>query len=242
MPEMSDFFQHCIIGDCVESLAVFPNECAHQIITVPPSGDSWSYQGYDVTMGEKSEYDFPRLVKEMYRVLVNGGVLCWNVGESWHTEPDKTKYENNAPARQLLQFKKEGFFCHATIIVDKRVRTDPNYPEGFEYVFCMSKGTPRVFNRQNTSKIWSGPSRIEEDLMYSIDNHHTHVSAMHQSPTRIWLIKDLMLTYTNENDIVIDPFLGSGTTLQVARALKRNAIGIEKNEEYAGLYQMEIDV
>lgn len=46
------------------------------------------------------------------------------------------------------------------------------------------------------------------------------------------LIERMVLASSDEGDLVVDPFSGSGTTLRVCQQLKRNAIGIEQNEEY----------
>jgi DNA modification methylase len=54
----------------------------------------------------------------------------------------------------------------------------------------------------------------------------------HPTQKPLWLIKELIAYFTRENDVVLDPFLGSGTTMQASLELKRNCIGIEINPEY----------
>lgn len=56
----------------------------------------------------------------------------------------------------------------------------------------------------------------------------------------ILLIKNRTLTWTNEDDVVLDPFIGSGTTASAAIDLNRRYIGIEINEEYCKIANDEI--
>ena len=59
-----------------------------------------------------------------------------------------------------------------------------------------------------------------------------------QKPLRI--IEKLLKTHSNENDIILDPFLGSGTTAVAAQYLKRNFIGIEINPEYCKIAEQRL--
>ena len=55
------------------------------------------------------------------------------------------------------------------------------------------------------------------------------------------LVALMLESYTSENDTIMDPFLGSGTTLKVARAMGRHGIGIELNSDFSPLIQQRID-
>ena len=54
------------------------------------------------------------------------------------------------------------------------------------------------------------------------------------------LIQQIVLTSSKKGDLILDPFLGSGTTAVVAKALGRNWIGIEKEEKYVNLANQRI--
>ena len=56
------------------------------------------------------------------------------------------------------------------------------------------------------------------------------------------LVERLIKMYSFVNDVVLDPFLGSGTTTKVARSLKRNSIGYEINEDYVKLIKERLAV
>jgi DNA modification methylase len=62
----------------------------------------------------------------------------------------------------------------------------------------------------------------------------------HPTQKPIWLIKELIKYYTHEGDTVLDPFLGSGTTMEAAILLKRNCIGIEINADYIAMTKKRI--
>lgn len=55
------------------------------------------------------------------------------------------------------------------------------------------------------------------------------------------LAKDHIICWSNENDIVLDPFMGSGTTGKMAKLLNRNFIGIEISKEYMEIAKARIE-
>jgi len=83
--------------------------------------------------------------------------------------------------------------------------------------------------------------REYEDLRYTFNNQKTHHSIWnyevpnkngHNTPKPEKLIENILLHSSNENDLILDPFLGSGTTAVACKSLKRDFIGIEINPEY----------
>jgi site-specific DNA-methyltransferase (adenine-specific) len=65
---------------------------------------------------------------------------------------------------------------------------------------------------------------------YSIEKKHGHLT-----PKPVELIKNIIMHSSNEGDLVLDPFLGSGTTLLACKQTNRNCIGFEKHYEYEQL-------
>jgi len=62
----------------------------------------------------------------------------------------------------------------------------------------------------------------------------------HPAPFPESLVEPLIRLYSDKGDIVLDPFLGSGTTMKVARDLERNSVGIERNVEYCGVAKKRV--
>jgi site-specific DNA-methyltransferase (adenine-specific) len=74
-----------------------------------------------------------------------------------------------------------------------------------------------TFNAHCATPVWTGPTQPNPE---------------HPTPKPEWLFKRLILASSNPGDVVLDPFVGSGTTLRAAKDLGRRAIGIEIEERY----------
>jgi site-specific DNA-methyltransferase (adenine-specific) len=105
-------------------------------------------------------------------------------------------------------------------------KTNPS-PMNGEYLWlsgleaCVYGKRPRAtFTEFCKSPIWRGPT-TEVDT-----------TGDHQTPKPEWLMRRLVQASSNPGDMVLDPFMGSGTTLRAAADLGRRAIGIEINEDY----------
>ena len=135
--------------------------------------------------------------------------------------------------------------------------THNRYEQQFEYMFILSKGKPKTFNpikspcktagRKNSHKTekhyedsHSMRKREEnitvkdEKYLYNIWflNTGTGDKVKHNAPFPEKLANDHIISWSNEGDIVYDPFMGSGTTAKIAVKNKRNYIGSEISAEY----------
>ena len=139
---------------------------------------------------------------KLYDILKPGGVVVWVVG-------DKTVNggETGTSFRQALAFMNYGFKLNDTMI------------------WCLSGGENgrkhKVFNI-NKEKVKSNVWEI------AIAQNHTSHPAVFPEKLAI----DHIISWSNEGDLVLDPFMGSGTTGIACKKLNRNFIGIEKVEEY----------
>lgn len=241
-----------ICGDSAVELKKLPGESFHLCVTSPPYDNLRTYGGF-------AQFDFDTIAKELYRVMVPGGVVCWNVNDSV-VDGSETLTSCN----QKIFFREEcGFRIHDTMIWERNGISFPDanrYHQSFEYIFVLSKGKPRVFNpiedkinrwagmgsfgqrteRQSNgdmkqrewkttkevgrrTNIWNGRTAAQETICQS----ETHPARM---PS--WLAHDLILSWSNPDDHVLDPFGGSGTTAKVAIGLSRRATLIEINPDY----------
>ena len=122
-------------------------------VTSPPYDNLRSYQGFS--------WDFETVVKELYRVTKDGGVVVWVVGDATINGS-----ETGTSFRQALGFMDVGFKLHDTMIFKKTNPIPQNhnrYEQCFEYMFVFSKGKPKTFNpilvaTKNGGKImdWGG--------------------------------------------------------------------------------------
>ena len=246
------------LGNCIDVMATFPNECIDLTVTSPPYDNMRTYNNtcewnFDV---------FKKIAKELFRITKWGGVIVWVVSDSTN---DGT--ESGTSFKQALYFKETGFNLHDTMIWAKdgggAIGSNLCYTQNFEYMFVFSKGKPQHVNiikdKKNLSfgekkttgrRKVTGERKIEDMVAcgeYSRRNNWWLVVPQKQEgsdwhpavfPESIAL--DHIRTWSNEGDIVLDPFLGSGTTAKMAVKAKRRYIGIEKCEEYFKLAKKRI--
>ena len=127
-----------IQGDCLEVMKTLGDNSIDMVLTSPPYDNLRDYKGYT--------FDFEGIAKEIYRVLKDGGVCVWVVGDATIKGS-----ETGTSFKQALYFKEIGFNLHDTMIYAKNgVYThDPRnkrYKQCFEYMFVFSKGKPNTYN------------------------------------------------------------------------------------------------
>ncbi|MHC4501834.1 MAG: DNA-methyltransferase [Planctomycetota bacterium] len=233
-------------GDCREVLPELAEASIHVVVTSPPYGDVRTYEG-----GRKPE-EWLDVIDALYRPLGPGGVCMWNVADQ-----TVDGSEIGTPYRQALRFLAAGFNLHDTMIYVKRGVTFPDanrYHNAFEFMFVASKGAPAHFNgiedRRNRyagttihglerqrdgrkTKPSRDGSRIPTfGLRYNWWEMSNRQRSEHPATMPPAMARDHILTWSAPGEIVLDPFAGSGTTLDEARAQQRRSIGIEIEEKY----------
>jgi len=229
--------------DCLWILKEMKDEIIDLTVTSPPYDNLRTYNGYS--------WDFEWIVKELFRVTRQGGVVVWVV---W----DETKKfcESMTSFRQALYFNQIGFNLLDTMIYYKQ-NYAPAYPtlrryaNQFEYMFVFSKGKPKTFNPVQRDKVrnkeekvayrqkdWTLLRKIKEVWRETKDASNVWEYAVwgnlswHPAVFPEKLAEDHILSWSNEWDIVLDPFAWSWTTLKMAKNNGRDYVGIEISEEY----------
>ena len=241
-----------IFGDCLQIMDTLISEGVKVDLTVtsPPYDNLRTYNNSLVW----NEEIWKSVIEKLYNITKQGGVVVWVVGDATIKGS-----ETGTSFKQALYFKEAGFNLHDTMIYIKDQMAFPSkgrYHQGFEYMFIFSKGKPKAFNpitdRKNrsanrpaskrTERTRSGelirkkPVKVREYcerfnywLMY---NQKRGIENKHPAVFPEQLANDHIISWSNENDIVFDPFLGSGTTGKMALLNNRDFIGIEKDENY----------
>lgn len=239
-------------NDCLQVLRQLDDSYIDIVVTSPPYDQLRNYKGYS--------FDFENIAKELYRVLKEGGVIIWIVNDSVIDGG-----ESGTSFRQALYFQEIGFKIYDTMIWNKGSFAFPSndrYHQVFEYMFVFSKGKPKTVNfikdrknlyvgvrgasgRNKDGDRNYGTSQVRQQYgkrfniwSYPIGgNHSSEDKYAYQHPAIFPqdLVKDHLLTWSNENDIVLDPFAGSGTTLKVANKMNRKSIGMEISKEYCDI-------
>ena len=236
---MTQFKNKVIQGDCLEVMKQIPDKSIDMVLTSPPYDNLRDYKGYS--------FNFEGIAKELYRIIKDGGVVVWVVGDATIKGS-----ETGTSFRQALYFKEIGFNLHDTMIYAKQnpVPYHHNrYNPQFEFMFVFSKGKPKIFNpiQENTKGFKTGKYRYPDG---SLKIANTPIIKETKMLNNIWyyvvggkgnnhpasfpekLAEDHILSWSNEGDIILDPMAGSGTTLKMAKKNNRNYVGIEIAPEY----------
>lgn len=245
--------------NCLDTMKRMPSNFIDLIVTSPPYDNLRKYDGYS--------FDFESIVKEIRRVLKEGGVVVWVVGDSV-----KDGSESGTSFKQALYFKEIGFNLHDTMIFGKNnymPLTHNRYEQSFEYMFVFSKGKPKTFNPimidciSAGSKKYRGNAKQYENSyserkreewtetntkkqasniwFYNIGSSSGDDKTAHNAPFPEELVKDHIVSWSNENDLVYDPFMGSGTTAKCSIQLNRNYIGSEISDVYCEIIKDRIE-
>lgn len=245
-------------GDCLEVLKTFEDNLIDLTVTSPPYDNLRTYGG--VIDGWSFE-KFQGIARELYRVTKEGGVVVWIVADA------TIKGSGTGTSfKQALYFMECGFNLHDTMIWEKTgmLPTQDRYYNIFEYMFVLSKGRPKTMNFICDHKTTAGGRVQKKDACINKgaqkNGAGTFVRNEYSRRTNLWrisigknketqghpapfpeaLANDHILSWSNEGDIVLDPFLGSGTTGFVANKLGRHYVGIELNPEYVEMARKRI--
>ena len=223
--------------DCLVTMARMEDDFIDLVVTSPPYDNLRKYNGYD--------FDFESIAKELYRVIKDGGVLVWVVGDATHKGS-----ESGTSFKQALFFKEIGFRLHDTMIYEKNSASYPahrkstRYTQIFEYMFIFCKGRIKTHNLICDKKNkWAGYKDFSGKLKNPVpefsprNNIWKYTTSFndktnHPAVFPEELAQDHILTWSNEGDLVYDPLGGSGTVAKMCILNNRRWITSEVSEEY----------
>ena len=230
-----------------KNLDFITDDSIHLIITSPPYNNSKEYDE-DLSLEEYLKL-ITDVMFEAHRILIRGGRICINIANIGR----KPYIPLSTHIDQIMI--KIGFLPRGQIIWDKSASAGPSTAWGswqsasnpilrdiHEYILVYSKGE---FGRKN--------SRSNKDDSISKDAFLENTKSIwkfptasarkvgHPAPFPIELPKRLIELYSFENDIILDPFAGSGTTAIAAKTTNRNYIMIDINSDYCKLAKERIN-
>ena len=239
-------------GDCLELMKKIEDNSIDLVVTSPPYDNLRDYKGYT--------FDFEGIAKELFRLVKDGGVVVWVVGDATIKGS-----ETGTSFKQALYFKEIGFNLHDTMIwrktdaIPQIIKT--RYTACFEYMFVFSKGKPKTTNiieipTKNPGKKITRRSNNPESMM---SKEKTVITKATRLGFNIWeisagvksfghpavysekLAEDHILSWSNEGDIILDPMAGSGTTCKMALKNNRKFIGIDISKEYCEMANKRLE-
>jgi site-specific DNA-methyltransferase (adenine-specific) len=250
-------------GDCLERMKHLPSGKVDLVITSPPYDNLRTYNG---NIGQWNFEKFKSVAKELYRIVADGGVVVWIVADATIKGS-----ETGTSFKQALYFKECGFNLHDTMIWEKPTFTatgalKTRYAQVFEYMFVFCKGKLKTFNpikdrpnksfgrkKHGTVRQRDGSTKKQSSIgkeiskygqrfnVWQITPEKSNLKRFHPAQFPEQLAKDHILSWSNEGDVVLDCFMGSGTTGSACVNTGRKFLGIEIDEGYFEIAKKRIE-
>lgn len=252
------------IGDCVEVMEKMPRNIVNTIVTSPPYNLNKCYGKYkDNCSFSEWEELIEKVAKSAYHILTNDGSFLLNVSPV----PDKkTKEIIPLEAIAYFVFKRNGYKLRNSIVWHfNNMQNCTNRLSGrWEAILWFVKDINNYqFNlddiripyiTKNDKRLIGGVGRNptdtwnfdlpESDFWYfdRVNNMKKNKLGITEHPCVFptSMIERIIKMTTKEGDVVLDPFLGSGTTLVAANSLKRIGLGIELDEKFSSIIEKRV--
>ena len=216
-----DFINKIINGDYLEVMKQMPDKCVDLVLTDPPYGMSYQSAWRTATPKfSKIEKDddvswFPEFIAEAYRVLKDDSHIYIFCNDYAISEFRKAMGE-------------VGFTPKRTLVWVKNNHTsgdlEGDYGNKTEFILYAQKGRKELTGKRETNVL----------------NFDRVADLKHPTEKPVDICQFLIQKSSNVGDIVLDPFIGSGTTARAAADLHRNYIGIEIDPEYCKIAELRL--
>jgi DNA modification methylase len=254
------------LGDCLDVMGQMPDCCIDLTVTSPPYDNLRTYAD---SLNDWTETKWKAVISELFRVTKQGGVVVWVVGDATingsetGTSFRQALYamERGFRLHDTMIYERPGTGASGS----RRA-----YWQAYEFMFVFGKGNPLTFNpirdrpnKKAGKRIVTGGRRDQsgsmKDMFATIANafgkrtNVWQISNGYMSTTRdviayqhpaIFpeaLARDHILSWSNEGDTILDPFMGSGTTGKMALLHGRHFVGIERVPEYHDIALQRIE-
>jgi site-specific DNA-methyltransferase (adenine-specific) len=239
--------------DCLDTMSNIDNNFIDLVVTSPPYDNLRNYNGYS--------FNFNQIANELYRVIKEGGVMVWVVSDSTINGSETgTSFKQALYFKEIGFNLHDTMIYHKSNPVP--VGGNNRYYQDFEYMFVLSKGKPKTFNpilrerrnkyndkrtervkpmNRNSDGKFTSNKKISLTGKVKLSNTWTYVvgggnsveyGIQHPATFPKKLVEDHILSWSNEGDLVYDPFMGSGTTAIMSIKHNRRYIGSEISKDY----------
>jgi len=245
-----------MLGDCLERMKEIPDGSVDLTVTSPPYDNLRTYNN----SLEWGEHVWKPVLQELFRVTKKGGVVVWVVGDKTDLGSETLNSFKQALYFKEVGFNVHDTMIYAKNNVYAHDPRNKRYKQCFEYMFVFSKGKPNTYNEikdkpnKNAGKKLGGTKGrtkegVKRDLKpvimsdfqarFNIWSYTTgrsvasdKIAFEHPAIFPEKLANDHIISWSNEGDVVLDCFMGSGTTGKMALLNNRKFIGIEKDAGY----------
>ena len=248
--------------NCLDTMARMPDGFVDLTVTSPPYDNLRTYNN---TL-DWGEHVWKPVLRELFRVTKQGGVVVWIVNDATIKGSETgTSFRQALYAKEIgFNLHDTMIWNKGNFTAVGALKT--SYCPVFEYMFIFSKKKPKTFNpikdrknkhfgdkyhqtvRQADGTTKDGHGKGKKRIAEYGQRHNIWLNYPEQSNTKRChpaqypenLVKDHLMTWSNEGETVLDCFMGSGTTGVACRNLNRKFIGIEKDETYFKIAQDRI--
>ena len=234
-----------IIHASSETMTDLPDASVHLMVTSPPYNVGKDYDE-DLSLAEYSAF-LKRVWAETYRVLVPGGRACINVANLGR------KPYIPLHAMLIADMLDLGFLMRGEIIWDKAASassstawgswqsaSNPTLRDTHEYILVFSKGSFRREKVDGRESTISKEEFLESTKSVWAFGAESARKIGHPAPYPVELPFRLIQLYTFSEEVVLDPFMGSGQSAIAALKVGRHFVGYEVNQEYLKLADKRI--
>lgn len=219
------------------------NDFLDMVITSPP---------YD----NIRKYNVDEMSKQLYRTMKPGGVVVW-INDQVKNSESGTSFKHALSFMSAGFYLHDTMIYEKNSSTYPASRKSNRYTQIFEFMFVFSKGKPKTANLicdtnwdKNTISVVTKRLDNNEDLKeikikpvpnfrprnniwkYANDGGFTKDKIIHKHPVPENLVKDHLISWSNEGDLIYDPFMGYGTTAKICILYNRKYIGSEISKEY----------
>ena len=244
---LDPFLDKIICGDCLQLLEQLPADSIDLVITSPPynvdlGNNRYHKNPYDLYRDNREHSEYIEWLKtvfgEVTRVLKHGGRVAINIGDG----------KNGAvPTHSdVIQFmtRELDYLQMATIIWNKNQTSPrtawgswmspscPSFPMPFEYILLFAKGTTKKGGDKSKITLTKDEFVTNSLALWTISPESKQKEYGHPAMFPVELPYRLIQQLSYEDDIVLDPFAGAGTTAVAAKRLDRRFICFELSPEY----------
>ena len=248
--------------DCVSGMKQIPDSGIDLTVTSPPYDNLRTYNDH------AKHFKFEETAQELWRVTKQGGVVVWIVNDATINGSETGTSFRQALYFKEIGFRLHDTMIYQKkgVVYPTFNRYYPN----FEYMFVLSKSKPKTVNLiADRKNIWAGhkvtgTERSSEGILekrlsaklgrvyrdvgvrYNVWQYKASFTGKnslrykHPAVFPLELAEDHIRSWSNEGDIVLDCFMGSGTTAVAANNTGRNFVGFEIDKEYFDLAQQRI--
>lgn len=231
--------QRVILGDALQEMQKLEAASVDLIVADPPYnlgkdyGNNHDIKGFDDYLAFSKQW-----LSEACRLLKPNGTIYVFMGFRF------ISYLYNILDRDLGMFFNGWIVWHYTQGIGRTKGFSPRHDDilmftkSSDYVFNLDDvRIPQKYYRERNNMRGANPGDVWEfsHVHYCNENRQNHPT---QKPEG--LIERMVLASSHPNAVVLDPFLGSGTTLRVCQQLERQGIGIELNPDYVAMAQTRL--